>query len=387
MQTILLSDLRASHLSTVGDSVVVERKDGELFVVEVGHDLDGRFYRAMHFTQHGTTFRDSVHSATSKKLREVVREVRDAVVPTAGHTPEELAQHEKTLAEFPDFDTVLPVIVGMDNWSWHNDLCPKLGAELPDGYRIELSCDYADKSKREFPDEEHPQWLLYVVTGDDEELLQEAYDHVPADLHSRAMAVINDHRADAARKAITDAASTYEDSAAYDFRLPLSCAAFLATRKYAPSICAAMGVTPEDCVIEEAEEGGDISGWTYVDGHGSDVYMAQYPNGKVGAELGGYQIYADTLEEAERQLCAYVECTDVTGLPNVYAVAESKLDTAAAQAVLTLVYAHWLREQGHPLEGCAYELLIANAWTDTDERLTDEQRLFVFKFNEAWDAA
>ena len=197
----------------------------------------------------------------------------------------------------------------------------------------------------------------------------------------------SDDKADAARKAIAVAVSTYEDSAAYDFTLPLSCAAFLATRKEAPSICEALGVTPEDCVVEEAEEDGDVSGWTYLDRHGEIAYLVRYPNGKVGAELGGYQVYADTLEEAERQLCAYTECTDVTGLPSVYAVAESKLDTEAAHAVLTLVYSHWLREQGHPLEGCAYELLVANEWTDNNERLTDEQRLFVFKFNEAWDAA
>lgn len=382
-----ISDLRASHLPTIGDRVIATRADGVEFMFTRESDQEGTFYRVRP-VEGLADFSVSHLSATAKSLREVVREANNAVVARPMHSPEEMAQHEKTLAEFPDFDTVLPVIVGMDNWSWHNDMCPKLGAELPDGYRIELSCDYADKSKREFPDEEHPQWLLYVVTEDDEELLQESYDVVPADLHSRAMAVINDHRADAARKAITDAVSTYEDSPAYDFALPLSRAAFLATRKYAPSICAAMGVTPEDCVIEEAEEDGDVSGWTYVDNRGELIYLAQYPDGgKIGAELGGYQIYADTLEEAERQLCAYVECTDVTGVPNVYAVAESKLDTAAAQAVLTLVYANWLREQGHPLEGCAYELLIANAWTDTNERLTDEQRLFVFKFNEAWDAA
>lgn len=388
MNTISLSDLRASHLSTVGDSVVVERKDGELFVVEVGHDLEGRFYRAMAATQHGTKFRDSVHSATSRQLREVVREVRDAVLPTAGHSPEEIAQHVKTLEEFPDFDTVLPVIVGMDNWSWHNDLCPKLGAQLPDGYLIELSCDYADKSKREFPEEDHPQWLLCVlVEADGEILLQEAYDTVPADLHARAGAVINDHRADKARAAITAAVGAYEDSAAYDFHLPLSRSAMLATRKRVDGVCAAMGVTPDDGICEECTDGQDIAGWTYFDRWGNTVYMVQYADGKIGAVFGQQEAYADTLEEAERQMCAIHDCTDDTDLSHVYAVAESKLTADAAHAVLTFVYANWVREQGHPLEGCAYELLVANQWTDNNERLTADQRLFAFKFNEAWDAA
>lgn len=47
--------------------------------------------------------------------------------------------------EFPDFDYELPVIEGMADESWVNDVCPVLR-----GNGVEIWCDYADTAKREF---------------------------------------------------------------------------------------------------------------------------------------------------------------------------------------------------------------------------------------------
>lgn len=70
---------------------------------------------------------------------------------------------------FPDFDHVLPVIPGMADESWRNDICPVLRG---DGF--ELWCDYADASKREF--EYSPRFSLNRVTSDDVEAMASEND-------------------------------------------------------------------------------------------------------------------------------------------------------------------------------------------------------------------
>lgn len=79
-------------------------------------------------------------------------------------------------------------------------------------------------------------------------------------------------------------------------------AEFLSTRESVDSVCAALGVSLSDFIVEETEGQNDLSGWTYVDGWGSLVYMVQYQNGKVGAVFGNQEVLADNLADAEKQL-------------------------------------------------------------------------------------
>ena len=62
--------------------------------------------------------------------------------------------------EFPDFDSSLPTIAGLTDQSWHNDACPVLRNASG---TVELWCDYADASAREFPDA--PRFMLVLGNG------------------------------------------------------------------------------------------------------------------------------------------------------------------------------------------------------------------------------
>lgn len=84
---------------------------------------------------------------------------------------------------------------------------------------------------------------------------------------------------------------------------------FLRTREEVSDVCKAMGLRPDDGIVEEVEECGDVvKGWTYLNEWAGLMYMVQYPNGDVGACFGEMEIREKTLELAEQKLWPYVVC-------------------------------------------------------------------------------
>jgi hypothetical protein len=50
------------------------------------------------------------------------------------------------LREFPDYDSILPILDGFFDNSWHNDTCPSL---INTNWDLVLWCEYADLKLRE----------------------------------------------------------------------------------------------------------------------------------------------------------------------------------------------------------------------------------------------
>lgn len=81
------------------------------------------------------------------------------------------------LHEFPRFDDTLPTLEGFEDYSWHNDACPSLGKELPNGDFICIFVDYKDKELSDFADLEGDLYARFRVgnnksDGDYEVLFQ-----------------------------------------------------------------------------------------------------------------------------------------------------------------------------------------------------------------------
>lgn len=86
------------------------------------------------------------------------------------------------LKEFPMFDDVLPSIEGFCDSSWHNDSCPSLTKELPNGDMICFYIDYKNKKLSDFADLEgdlYKRFRLYLYPlnrEDDYKVLKESDD-------------------------------------------------------------------------------------------------------------------------------------------------------------------------------------------------------------------
>ena len=84
------------------------------------------------------------------------------------------------LQEFPDYDDTLPTLEGFDDYSWHNDSCPSLGKELPNGDFICIYLDYKDKNLSDFADLEGENYARFRVGNEkqsgDYEVLFESND-------------------------------------------------------------------------------------------------------------------------------------------------------------------------------------------------------------------
>ena len=69
----------------------------------------------------------------------------------------------KYLHEFPDYDDTLPTLEGFSDSSWHNDACPSLGKELPNGDFLSVFIDYKDKERSDFADLEGDSYTRFRV--------------------------------------------------------------------------------------------------------------------------------------------------------------------------------------------------------------------------------
>ena len=67
------------------------------------------------------------------------------------------------LKHFPDFDDTLPTLEGFEDHSWHNDACPSLGKELPNGDFLSVYVDYKDKERSDFADLEGDRYARFRV--------------------------------------------------------------------------------------------------------------------------------------------------------------------------------------------------------------------------------
>jgi hypothetical protein len=80
------------------------------------------------------------------------------------------------MSEFPDFDEVLPDLVPLVDWSWHNDTCPNFGwrnAEDPDlkDIAVMLHIDYLDPDKREVTWADMTRFSLFVMDENTSEVV------------------------------------------------------------------------------------------------------------------------------------------------------------------------------------------------------------------------
>jgi hypothetical protein len=81
------------------------------------------------------------------------------------------------LQQFPEFDDTLPTLEGFSDSSWHNDACPSLSKELPNGDFICVFIDYKDKERSDFADLEGDSYARFrvgnhTVSGEYENLFQ-----------------------------------------------------------------------------------------------------------------------------------------------------------------------------------------------------------------------
>lgn len=76
------------------------------------------------------------------------------------------------LQEFPHFDDVLPTLEGFHDSSWHNDACPSLTMELPNGNYWQIFIDYKDQNLSDFADIDPTDYKRFAISLFDQELNQ-----------------------------------------------------------------------------------------------------------------------------------------------------------------------------------------------------------------------
>lgn len=76
------------------------------------------------------------------------------------------------LDEFPRFDDVLPTLEGFHDSSWHNDACPSLTMDLPNGFRWQIFVDYKDQNESDFADIDPANYKRFAISLFDDEGFQ-----------------------------------------------------------------------------------------------------------------------------------------------------------------------------------------------------------------------
>ena len=74
--------------------------------------------------------------------------------------------------EFPNFDDVLPTLEGFHDRSWHNDACPSLMMELPNGFYWHIFMDYKDQDLSDFADIDPTTYKRFAISLMDDEGFQ-----------------------------------------------------------------------------------------------------------------------------------------------------------------------------------------------------------------------
>lgn len=73
------------------------------------------------------------------------------------------------LNQFPSFDDTLPTLEGFEDSSWHNDACPSLTKEMPNGFYWQIFVDYKNQNLSDWADidpEDYHRFNISLMDAD-----------------------------------------------------------------------------------------------------------------------------------------------------------------------------------------------------------------------------